>query len=61
VCGKGELVERKTRRGKTFFSCNQYPDCKAATWDLAKPAEVKEFTKKEWKKKPTGKTKKRKA
>lgn len=51
VCGTGELVERKTRRGKTFWSCNRYPDCRAATWDLNVPAEVKEFKKKEWGKK----------
>lgn len=31
-CG-GELVEKKSRRGKIFYSCNRYPDCKFATWD----------------------------
>ena len=31
-CGKGEIVEKKTRRGRTFFSCDKYPDCKAAYW-----------------------------
>jgi DNA topoisomerase-1 len=30
------MVERRSRRGKTFFSCSRYPDCKYATWD--KPA-----------------------
>ncbi len=49
VCQTGELIERKTKRGKTFWSCNRYPDCRAATWDLAKPAAVIE--KKEWPKK----------
>lgn len=29
----GELVERKTRRGKIFFGCNAYPQCTFATWD----------------------------
>ncbi len=29
----GLIVEKKSRRGKTFFSCNRYPDCKFATWD----------------------------
>jgi len=31
--GKGELVERRSKRGKTFFSCNRYPECTYATWD----------------------------
>jgi DNA topoisomerase-1 len=30
-CG-GQLVERRTRRGKTFFSCTNYPNCKFAVW-----------------------------
>ena len=29
----GELVEKKTRRGKVFWGCNTYPDCEYATWD----------------------------
>lgn len=32
-CGKGDIVERSTRRGKKFFGCNQYPKCKYATWN----------------------------
>ena len=32
-CGEGFLIERKTRRGKTFWGCNRYPKCKHATWD----------------------------
>lgn len=38
ICTEGELVQRQTRRRKIFWSCSRYPDCKAATWDLAKPA-----------------------
>ncbi len=30
-CG-GQLVERRTKRGKTFFSCTNYPTCKFAVW-----------------------------
>ena len=30
-CG-GELVERKSRKGRTFYSCANYPKCKFATW-----------------------------
>lgn len=32
-CGKGELVEKKSKKGKIFWSCSRYPDCKCATWD----------------------------
>jgi DNA topoisomerase-1 len=32
ACG-GELVERRSRRGKVFFGCNRYPDCDFALWD----------------------------
>ena len=32
-CKKGSLIERKSRYGKLFFSCNTYPDCKYATWN----------------------------
>ncbi len=31
-CGKGEVVEKKSKKGKVFFACNQYPDCKFALW-----------------------------
>jgi DNA topoisomerase-1 len=31
-CGIGEIIERKTRKGKTFYSCNQWPKCKFALW-----------------------------
>jgi len=31
-CGKGEIVEKRSKRGKVFFACNQYPDCKHALW-----------------------------
>ena len=33
-CGKGELIEKKSRFGKLFYSCNRYPECKFALWDL---------------------------
>ena len=32
-CGKGSLIERKSRYGKLFYSCNTYPDCDYATWN----------------------------
>ncbi len=35
VCKQGEFIEKKSRFGKIFYSCNRYPDCKTAIW--AKP------------------------
>ncbi|UTV27714.1 DNA topoisomerase family protein [Photobacterium atrarenae] len=29
-CGRGHLVERKSRYGKTFYACDQYPACRFA-------------------------------
>jgi DNA topoisomerase-1 len=38
-CGKGTFLEKKSRRGKIFYSCSQYPKCKKALWNMpiAKP------------------------
>ena len=33
-CKEGELTEKKSRYGKMFYSCNRYPQCKFALWDL---------------------------
>ncbi len=33
-CGKGKIVQRKTRRGKLFYGCSRYPDCDYASWTL---------------------------
>lgn len=33
-CKQGELTEKKSRYGKMFYSCNRYPQCKFALWDL---------------------------
>ncbi|NUE66401.1 type I DNA topoisomerase [Snodgrassella sp. ESL0253] len=32
-CHKGNLIERKSRYGKLFYSCNTYPDCDYAVWN----------------------------
>jgi len=32
-CKQGNLKERKSRWGKIFYGCDQYPDCKFASWD----------------------------
>lgn len=31
-CG-GKIVERRTRRGRTFYGCENYPNCDYTTWD----------------------------
>ena len=33
----GMLIERKTKKGKVFYGCNNFPKCKTAFWD--KPLE----------------------
>lgn len=32
-CEKGEILTRKSRRGKVFYSCERYPDCDYAVWN----------------------------
>ena len=32
-CGKGNLLKRKSRNGKIFFSCATYPACDYAVWN----------------------------
>jgi len=32
-CRKGTLLQRKSRKGKIFFSCSTYPKCDYAVWD----------------------------
>ncbi|MGA2185197.1 MAG: type I DNA topoisomerase [Bryobacteraceae bacterium] len=31
-CSQGEVVERRSKRGKTFYGCNRYPDCDFVAW-----------------------------
>lgn len=32
-CNKGEILTRKSRRGKVFYSCSEYPGCDYALWN----------------------------
>jgi len=32
-CKEGEMLERRSRRGKLFYGCGRYPKCKFASWD----------------------------
>ncbi len=36
---KGELVEKRSRKGKTFYGCDQYPNCDFTAWNkpISKP------------------------
>lgn len=36
-CG-GSIVERRTRRGRVFYGCENYPDCDYTTWDTPQKA-----------------------
>jgi len=38
-CGKGEIVERKSKKGRVFYGCSNYPECKTAFW--SKPVDKK--------------------
>lgn len=33
----GDIVERKSRRGKTFYGCSNYPDCDFVLWNKPLP------------------------
>jgi len=36
-CKEGEMLERRSRRGRIFFGCSRYPKCKFASWDRVVP------------------------
>ena len=31
-CGEGDVVKRKSRKGRPFYGCSRYPDCDYASW-----------------------------
>lgn len=35
-CGEGDVVVKRTRRGKIFYGCSRYPDCDYASWTKPK-------------------------
>lgn len=37
-CKDGEILIRKSKRGRTFYSCSNYPECKTSFWD--KPVDM---------------------
>ncbi|AFA48715.1 type I DNA topoisomerase [Acetobacterium woodii] len=36
LCG-GDIVKRTSKTGRTFYSCNNYPDCDYMNWDMPIP------------------------
>jgi len=32
-CGKGNIVEKRTKKGKIFYACDRFPKCDFALWD----------------------------
>ncbi len=41
LCG-GDLVKRKSKTGRTFYSCSNYPKCEYMNWDLPIPEKCPE-------------------
>ena len=32
-CGKGQIVKRRSKKGRVFYGCDQYPECEFVTWE----------------------------
>lgn len=32
-CGKGEVVERRSKKSRIFYGCDRYPECDFVSWD----------------------------
>jgi DNA topoisomerase-1 len=32
-CGVGQIIERKTKKGRLFYGCSQFPACDFASWE----------------------------
>jgi DNA topoisomerase-1 len=32
-CHQGEVVERRSKKGRTFYGCERYPECDFVSWD----------------------------
>ncbi|MCL5103976.1 MAG: type I DNA topoisomerase [Armatimonadetes bacterium] len=33
ACAEGDIVEKKSKKGKVFYGCNRYPECAWVSWD----------------------------
>lgn len=36
-CGQGDLVERRSKKGRVFYGCNRYPECDFTAWNRPVP------------------------
>ena len=39
-CGNehgGQVVQRKSKKGRTFYGCSRYPDCDYVSWNKPAP------------------------
>src|SRR5688500_12810844 len=36
-CGQGQVIEKKSKRGRVFYSCDRYPTCDFSVWDKPVP------------------------
>ncbi|MEB3328725.1 MAG: type I DNA topoisomerase [Candidatus Sericytochromatia bacterium] len=34
TCTEGDVIEKRSRMGKTFYGCQRWPECNFTTWDL---------------------------
>jgi len=41
-CTEGEVVERRSKRGRTFYGCNRYPECDFVAWGRPLPEKCPE-------------------
>ena len=41
-CSEGEIIERRSKKGKTFYGCNRYPDCTFVAWGKPVPEKCPE-------------------
>jgi DNA topoisomerase-1 len=32
TCHEGDVIQRKSRKGKKFYGCSRYPECKYVSW-----------------------------
>ena len=33
ICGDGDVIIRKTKKGRSFYGCSNYPNCKFVSWN----------------------------
>ncbi len=36
-CGQGELIQRRSKRGRVFYGCERYPECRFVLWNKPLP------------------------